>query len=161
MNRGEFHITRNLQVGSCRCWLIQSLKYISSDISATFLAFPSYWSQKSCLVRAITSISTLKTEERGKMMPTILVWVAPKSEPKTKTWDHILYLATDSWKQKRKNGETERGKNKKIGRCAEEFAALGNGGLVPPGPREVYAVPLRSVPLKERTVLVCRSTELT
>ena len=108
MNRGEFHITRNLQVGSCWCWLIQSFRYIRGDISATFLAFPSYWPPNSCLVPAITSVSALEVEERGKMMPTILVSVAPKSEPRTKTWAHILYLASDSWIQKRKNGEGER-----------------------------------------------------
>lgn len=46
-------------------------------------------------------------------MPAVLVRAALQAEPETKTRVHLVYLATDPWKQKRKHGEQKR-KGKKI-----------------------------------------------
>lgn len=93
--------------------LIQSLKYVRGDISATFLGFPSRWSPKGCLAPAITSASAFKTEEREKVMPAILVWVVAKSKPKTKTCARLVYSAADSWKAEEEEQRVREGRKKR------------------------------------------------
>lgn len=68
-------------------------------------------------------------------MPTILVSVAQNQSPEWRLGPtYFIWQVIPGCRRGRM--ERERGKNKKTGRCAKEFAALGNGGWVPSGPPE-------------------------